>query len=241
MSMPSALRRLLVALTAAGSLVPGAGFEPSDSPAPQAAGPAAVVDTKVQRKAEAPLPVVDQASLRRTWSWPLTPRPAVVTPFVAPRSTYGAGHRGIDLGATQGQAVGAVDVGVVTHVGVIAGRGTMSVLGAAQHLRTCAGCRQHRLPGDEGAGHWFSRGSIALQWVVPASRCPRRFDLSRSAPAARRRASDPAASWGWALRPDAVRCQPTVGQGFWRQPSRPLLCCSMIGAGTPFFGQSTWP
>ncbi|WP_353950622.1 peptidoglycan DD-metalloendopeptidase family protein [Knoellia sp. S7-12] len=131
MSMPSALRRLLVALTAAGSLVPGAGIEPSGSPAPAAAGSAAVRDTTVQGKAEAPPPLVDPASLRRTWSWPLTPRPAVVAPFVAPRSTYGAGHRGIDLSATQGQAVGAVDVGVVTHVGVVAGRGTVSVTHAS--------------------------------------------------------------------------------------------------------------
>lgn len=165
MSMPSALRSLLVALTAAGSLVPGAGFEPSDSPAPQAAMPAAAVDTKVQRKAEAPLPVVDQASLRRTWSWPLTPRPTVVAPFVAPRSTYGAGHRGIDLGATQGQAVGAVDVGVVTHVGVISGRGTVSVTHASGLRST-----YEPVQGVVSTGSQVTKGQV-IGSVVGRSHC----------------------------------------------------------------------
>jgi murein DD-endopeptidase MepM/ murein hydrolase activator NlpD len=52
----------------------------------------------------------------------------VARPFAAPRSRYGAGHRGVDLAAHPGQPVLAVDAGTVTHVGVIAGRGTVSVL-----------------------------------------------------------------------------------------------------------------
>jgi murein DD-endopeptidase MepM/ murein hydrolase activator NlpD len=51
----------------------------------------------------------------------------VLASFVPPRSTWGAGHRGIDVAARQGQVVLAVDAGVVSHVGVIAGRGTVSV------------------------------------------------------------------------------------------------------------------
>ena len=46
---------------------------------------------------------------------------------MAPRSTYGPGHRGIDVAAAPGQDVLAVAAGVVTHVGVVAGRGTVSV------------------------------------------------------------------------------------------------------------------
>ncbi|MEO6018680.1 MAG: M23 family metallopeptidase [Knoellia sp.] len=111
MSMPAAVRHLLVALGAVGSLVPGAGLAPTGA----ADAPSRPVTT------------AELSALRRTWSWPSSPRPGVLAPYVAPRSTYGAGHRGIDLAAAQGQEVLAVDAGVVTHVGVIAGRGTVTV------------------------------------------------------------------------------------------------------------------
>lgn len=45
-----------------------------------------------------------------------------------PSSEFAPGHRGVDLRAAPDQAVGSVDAGTVTHVGVIAGRGTVSVL-----------------------------------------------------------------------------------------------------------------
>jgi len=61
------------------------------------------------------------------WAWPLAPRPPVVHAFVPPESTYGAGHRGVDLGARVGDPVLAVADGTVTHVGVVAGRGTVSI------------------------------------------------------------------------------------------------------------------
>jgi len=61
------------------------------------------------------------------WQWPVRPRPAVLRPFVAPVSAYGAGHRGLDLAASDGAAVLAVEAGVVVHAGVVAGRGTVSV------------------------------------------------------------------------------------------------------------------
>jgi murein DD-endopeptidase MepM/ murein hydrolase activator NlpD len=50
---------------------------------------------------------------------------------VAPSSRYGPGHRGVDLTGRPGQAVLAVDAGTVAHVGVVAGRGTVSVLHAS--------------------------------------------------------------------------------------------------------------
>ena len=63
----------------------------------------------------------------RRWQWPVRPRPAVVRPFVAPVSAYAAGHRGLDLAASEGATVLAVEAGVVAHAGVVAGRGTVSV------------------------------------------------------------------------------------------------------------------
>ncbi|WP_270888637.1 M23 family metallopeptidase [Pedococcus sp. 5OH_020] len=62
------------------------------------------------------------------WSWPLAPRPKVLRPFLPPASRWGEGHRGVDLASHSGQAVLAVDAGTVAHVGVVAGRGTVTVL-----------------------------------------------------------------------------------------------------------------
>lgn len=115
MPMRTSYRRLLLALSAVGSLLPGAGLPVPGSVSEPARSAA----------------VVDPAALHRTWSWPLAPRPSVLAPYVAPRSTYGAGHRGIDVAAAQGQEVLSVDAGVVTHVGVVAGRGTVSVTHAS--------------------------------------------------------------------------------------------------------------
>ena len=52
----------------------------------------------------------------------------MVRPFTRPSSDYGQGHRGVDLGGQAGEDVRAVDAGTVSHVGVIAGRGTVTVL-----------------------------------------------------------------------------------------------------------------
>ncbi|XVX19178.1 murein hydrolase activator EnvC family protein [Actinomycetota bacterium] len=68
--------------------------------------------------------------LRGRWQWPLQPRPTVVHRFDAPAHRYGAGHRGVDLATGPGAPVRAVAAGRVSHVGVIAGRGTVSVLHA---------------------------------------------------------------------------------------------------------------
>lgn len=65
---------------------------------------------------------------RTGWRWPLDPVPAVLRPFERPASTWGAGHRGVDLAAVEGQAVLAVSAGVITHTGVVAGRPTLTVL-----------------------------------------------------------------------------------------------------------------
>ena len=62
-----------------------------------------------------------------TGVWPLDPRPEVVTGFDPPTTTYGAGHRGVDLAGAAGQPVRAALGGVVTYAGLLAGRGVVVV------------------------------------------------------------------------------------------------------------------
>lgn len=64
---------------------------------------------------------------RARWRWPIRPRPPVLRPFREPPAPYAAGHRGLDLAAADGVPVLAVEGGTVTHAGVVAGRGTVSV------------------------------------------------------------------------------------------------------------------
>lgn len=64
---------------------------------------------------------------RARWQWPIRPRPPVLRPFRAPPSPYAAGHRGLDLATVEGAPVHAVEGGTVTHAGMVAGRGTVTV------------------------------------------------------------------------------------------------------------------
>ncbi len=60
-------------------------------------------------------------------SWPLRPTPEVVRGFAAPSSTWGAGHRGVDLLGAAGAPVRAAQDGIVSYVGRIGGVGSVSV------------------------------------------------------------------------------------------------------------------
>lgn len=62
-----------------------------------------------------------------TGGWPLSPAPAVVHVFDPPDSTYGAGHRGVDLAGSVGAPVLAAMGGSVTFAGSLAGRGVVVV------------------------------------------------------------------------------------------------------------------
>ncbi|GGK62514.1 M23 family metallopeptidase [Ornithinimicrobium pekingense] len=61
------------------------------------------------------------------WGWPLAGRPDVARGFDPPERRWLAGHRGIDLVGVAGEAVLAVDTGVVAWSGTIAGVGIVSV------------------------------------------------------------------------------------------------------------------
>ncbi|MFT4264797.1 MAG: M23 family metallopeptidase [Nocardioides sp.] len=54
--------------------------------------------------------------------WPLSPTPRVVRGFDPPTTSWGSGHRGVDLAGAVGQAVSASVAGTVTFAGTIAGR-----------------------------------------------------------------------------------------------------------------------
>lgn len=65
------------------------------------------------------------------WAWPLSPVPEIVRDFDPPAQRWLPGHRGIDLAGVAGEPVLAVEAGVVTYSGQIAGVGMVSVTHAS--------------------------------------------------------------------------------------------------------------
>jgi murein DD-endopeptidase MepM/ murein hydrolase activator NlpD len=59
--------------------------------------------------------------------WPVGVRPPVLRGWDPPATTYGRGHRGVDLGAPPEAVVRAVAAGRVSFAGRVAGRGVVSV------------------------------------------------------------------------------------------------------------------
>lgn len=59
--------------------------------------------------------------------WPVTGSPRVLRAFAPPATRYGAGHRGVDLAAHEGDPVLAALDGRVTFAGRVAGRGVVTV------------------------------------------------------------------------------------------------------------------
>lgn len=73
-------------------------------------------------------PVPSAASLRTpSWSWPLSPRPAVVRAFAKPVQKWKAGHRGIDLDCAKAQEIRAPAPGTVSHSGRVVDRGVITI------------------------------------------------------------------------------------------------------------------
>lgn len=69
------------------------------------------------------------------YGWPVPGWPRVARAFDPPESSYGSGHRGVDLVVAPGSAVLAAGSGTVAFAGPLAGRGVVSVL-HADGLRT---------------------------------------------------------------------------------------------------------
>jgi murein DD-endopeptidase MepM/ murein hydrolase activator NlpD len=61
------------------------------------------------------------------WSWPVSGAHALARPYVAPDGPYGAGHRGIDIRAGEGQSVLAPADGVVHFAGFVVDRPVLSI------------------------------------------------------------------------------------------------------------------
>ena len=86
------------------------------------------------------------------WAAPLDG--AVTRPFEAPPHSYGAGHRGVDLGGAPGSPVVAAGDGVVVFAGWVAGRPVVSI-DHADGLRTT----YEPVEPSVGAGQVVARGS----------------------------------------------------------------------------------
>lgn len=59
------------------------------------------------------------------WLWPAVG--PIVAPYEAPAHLYGAGHRGLDIGAAPGSPVRAAHAGIVAYVGRVGGVPTLTV------------------------------------------------------------------------------------------------------------------
>jgi murein DD-endopeptidase MepM/ murein hydrolase activator NlpD len=67
---------------------------------------------------------------RGPWAWPIggtRDGTRVILQVFEPHSTYGPGHRGIDLAAASGGAIRAMAEGTVTFAGMVAGRPVISI------------------------------------------------------------------------------------------------------------------
>ncbi|MFC8670724.1 murein hydrolase activator EnvC family protein [Streptomyces sp. NPDC057199] len=117
------LALMVAAVGAAGAALPaataldggpggGPGGLPGDDPVGSSPSAPPAADTSV--------PAVGRA-------WPVGLRPSVIRGWEPPASTYGRGHRGVDLTAAPGTPVRAVAPGRVSFAGRVAGRGVVSV------------------------------------------------------------------------------------------------------------------
>jgi murein DD-endopeptidase MepM/ murein hydrolase activator NlpD len=62
-----------------------------------------------------------------SFHWPLAPPHPVLRPFEPPRTRFGPGHRGVDLGGRLGQPVLAAGSGLVLYAGPLADRSLVSI------------------------------------------------------------------------------------------------------------------
>ena len=117
---------LLGALMLGGSGTPAAVADPAPAPAPVPDGSGAWVSALLGVR-EPPSATSEDRQRTALWGWPLSGTPPIVQGFDPPRERWGRGHRGVDLAGVAGERVLAVDDGVVTFSGEIAGVGVISV------------------------------------------------------------------------------------------------------------------
>lgn len=122
--MLSALVRIVGQTTAAAILVAGPPLAPAAVGGSETARAGLVASQVVAVRA---LPAAPDRERTARWGWPLAGTPEIARGFDLPEQRWGAGHRGIDLVGVAGEPVLAVEAGVVTYSGVIAGVGVVSV------------------------------------------------------------------------------------------------------------------
>lgn len=61
------------------------------------------------------------------WAWPVGAGHRIIRPFLAPATTYSAGHRGIDIAGEPGAVVVAPDAGIVHFAGIVVDRPVISI------------------------------------------------------------------------------------------------------------------
>ena len=101
------------------------------------------------------------------WDWPVAAPHPVVRPFLAPPTPYGAGHRGVDIGAASAVIRAPAD-GVVHFAGVVVDRPVLSISHAGGLISSFEPVASTLRKGDP-----VSRGDI-IGTVEPghcASRC----------------------------------------------------------------------
>lgn len=112
--------------------------------------------------------------------WPLRPVPQVANDFAPPATTWGPGHRGVDLLGTAGQSVRTALPGRVSYAGRLAGRGVV-VVDHGDTRTTYEPVRANRTVGERvGVGevvgvlelfgsHCFPRACLHWGWLRGSS------------------------------------------------------------------------
>jgi len=72
------------------------------------------------------LALVVALTLVPPWGWPVDPPHSVVRQYIAPKTPYSAGHRGVDLAAPTGTVYAPTD-GVVHFAGTVVDRPVLSI------------------------------------------------------------------------------------------------------------------
>lgn len=158
-ALAAALLLLLPApLTA--SAGPGVVPGPMTGPSTVAAGPGALHGSTTG-------PASGTGTVAAGWSWPLSPRPALLRAFDPPAKPWLSGHRGVDLGASHdGAPVTSPASGTVSFAGVVVDR-TVITVDHGSGLRSSF----EAIRSDLEAGDAVARGEV-LGWVQPGHCTP---------------------------------------------------------------------